>query len=340
MKALVKYGLGPDGVKIMDIEKPSPKANEILMKVVACGICGSDIHSLHDQRDLVMPVALGHEYVGIVEEVGSEVTGLKVGDYVTGLPACYSCDSCVYCTAGEVTLCKERKSVGTHKNGAMAEYMVCPAKYCFKIPDDDQNKEKYAMTEPFACAVRGTYEIIKVKEGDIAVVSGPGTIGLFIVQCLLAQGARVIVSGLPQDEPRLAKAVELGAEKYVTNTADLEAYLTEIAPLGADIAVECAGATPSLDICLKVVKTHGQVLMMGVFPKPIQVDVNKIFMKELKVYSSNSTAMSTWKIALDLLYTGKIDISFAMSLKLPLDDWKKGFDAVINKSALKVLLFP
>ena len=340
MKALVKYALGPEGVQIQDIPKPVPAPNEILMKVMACGICGSDLHSLHDQRDVQMPVALGHEYVGIVEEVGADVTNLKVGDYVTGLPACYSCDDCVYCNAGEVTLCKQRKSVGTHRNGAMAEYMVCPAKFCFKIPADDPNKLKYAMTEPFACAVRGTYNIIKVTAGDIAVVSGPGTIGLFVVQCLLAQGARVIVSGLPVDLPRLKKAVELGAEKYVTSKDELDAYLAEVAPLGADIAVDCTGVAPSLDTCLKVVRTHGQVLIMGVFPKPVLVDINQIFMKELKVYSSNSTAMSDWDIALDLLYTGKVDIGFAMSLELPLEDWKKGFDAVIDKSAFKVLLKP
>jgi len=340
MKALVKYALGPEGVQIQDIPKPTPAANEILMKITACGICGSDLHSLHDQRDVQMPVVLGHEYVGVVEEVGADVTDLKVGDYVTGLPACYSCGECVYCKAGEVTLCKQRKSVGTHRNGAMAEYMVCPAKYCFKIPADDPNKEKYAMAEPFACAVRGTYGKLKVNEGDIAVVSGPGTIGLFVVQCLLAQGARVIVSGLAHDLPRLKKAVELGAEKYVTSGDELNAYLAEVAPLGADISVDCTGVAPSLDTCLKVVRTHGQVLIMGVFPKPVLVDVNQIFMKELKVYSSNSTAMSDWDIALDLLYSGKVDISFALSLKLPLDEWKKGFDAVIDKSAFKVLLFP
>ncbi len=340
MKALVKYARGPEHVEIRDIPKPSPAKGEILMKVLAAGICHSDINSINDQRDVVMPVALGHEYMGIIEELGEGVDQFKVGDYVTGIPACYSCGECVYCKAGEVSVCKQRKSVGTHKNGAMAEYMVCPAKFCFKIPDDEPNKEKYAMAEPFACAVRGVYETIDVHPGDVAVVSGPGTIGLFVIQCLLQRGARVIASGLPGDLPRLEKAVELGAEKYVTNNTELDAYLAEIAPLGADIAVECSGAVPSLDNCLRVAKIHGTILIMGLFPVPVPVDLAKTFTKELKIFSSNSSAMSTWDIVLDLLYSGKVDISFALSLRLPLDEWKKGFQAVIDKSAFKVLLIP
>ena len=340
MKALVKYALGPDGVELREIQKPAPAENELLLKILAAGICASDIHALHDRRGVVMPVALGHEYVGVVEAMGSQVEGFSVGDMVTGLPACYSCGTCQYCLAGEVTLCKQRKSVGTHKNGAMAEYMVCPAKYCFKIPEDDPDKLKYAMAEPFACAVRGVYEHLTVLPGDIAVVSGPGTIGLFIVQCLKDRGAHVIVSGLPMDQPRLEHALKLGAEKAVTSAEELQEYLSKVAPLGADIAVECSGAGPSLDTCLKVAKTHGQVLVMGIFGKPATVDMGSIFMKELNITASNSTAMSSWKIALDLLYSGKIDIGHALSMKLPLAEWRKGFDAVIDKTALKVLLIP
>jgi L-iditol 2-dehydrogenase len=340
MKALVKFALGADGVELREIPKPYPAKDELLVKILAAGICASDIHAIHDQRETVMPVVLGHEFVAVVEEVGSEVTGFEPGDYVTALPACYSCGDCIYCDAGEVTLCKQRKSIGSHKNGAMAEYMVCPAKYCFKVPEDDPDKLKYAAAEPLACAVRGVYEKLEVKPGDVALVSGPGAIGLFVTQCLKERGAHVVISGLPTDRLRLEKAVAFGADKAVESLDELKEYLSSVAPLGADISVDCAGAAPSVDTCLSVTRTHGQFLIMGVFGKPTTIDINKIFLKELRVTASNSSAMSSWHITMDLLSKGIIDIRSVLDLELPLREWKKGFDSVTDKTALKVLLIP
>lgn len=218
--------------------------------------------------------------------------------------------------------------------------MVCPAKYCFKLPNEDPDKLKYAAAEPLACAVRGIYEKLIVKAGDVAVVSGPGAMGLFVTQCLKARGAHVVVSGLPSDRPRLEKAISIGADKYVESVDELEEYLSTIAPLGADITVDCAGVAPSVDTCLKVTKTHGQFLIMGVFGKPITIDINKVFMKELKVTASNSSTVSSWHITMDLLSKGIVDIRAIIDLELPIEEWEKGFDSVVEKSALKVLLVP
>lgn len=340
MKGLVKFETGNNGVEVRELPIPEPKEGEVLVKILAAGICASDLHAILGHRETVMPVVLGHEFVGEIVKTCGNVGDFKVGDYVTALPACYSCGECEYCKAGEVTLCKQRKSVGSHKNGAMAEYMVCPAKYCFLVPAEEENKIQYAAAEPLACAVRGIYEQIDVKPGDVAVVSGPGTIGLFVVQCLKERGAHVVISGLPMDRARLDLALKIGADKAVESLDELKAYLAEVAPLGADIAVECAGVAPSVDTCLEVVRTHGTVLIMGVFGKPVQVDVNKIFMKELKVTASNSSAMSSWAITMDLLKRGAIDMSEVISLKVPLKDWRRGLDAVIDKSAFKVLILP
>ena len=208
------------------------------------------------------------------------------------------------------------------------------------MPDDEPDKLKYAAAEPLACAVRGVYEMLEVHSGDVAVVSGPGAIGLLVTQCLKERGARVIISGLCADRARLQLALELGAEKAVESEQELVDYLNAVAPLGADITVDCTGVAPSVDTCLKVTRTHGQFLIMGVFGRPATVDINKIFMKELHITASNSSAMSSWAITMDLLKRGAIDLSPIISLKLPLDEWKKGFDAVIDKTALKVLLIP
>ncbi len=121
---------------------------------------------------------------------------------------------------------------------------------------------------------------------------------------------------------------------------ELKAVIAEKCPDGADIVCETAGVGPSFDTCLSVVKTHGTVLQVGTYGKPITVDMMKIFMKELYVTATNSTATSTWGITMDLLNKGKVDLNPVISLKLPLEEWQKGFDAAIDKSAYKVLLMP
>ncbi len=228
------------------------------------------------------------------------------------------------------------------RNGAMAEYMVTRAAFCYKVSEhiSDEDKISYAAAEPLACTVRGVYERITVNKGDVAVVSGPGTIGLFTVQALKSKGAYVIVSGLPMDQHRLDKALEIGADVAVTSYEELEEAVKSVSPEGADIACEAAGVAPSFNTCLKIVKTHGTILQVGMYGGAINSDMNQVFNKELHIAGTNSTAVSTWKTTMELLNSRKVDLSPVISLKLPLEEWEKGFDATINKTAFKVLLLP
>ena len=325
---------------IREVPVPKPAEGEVCIAIKAAGICGSDLHSMLDERETVMPVILGHEFVGVITETCGDTCGLKVGDWVTGLPACYSCGHCMYCDQGEVSLCGRRGSVGTHRDGAMAEYMVMPAKFCYKVPDDAEDKLSYAATEPLGCAVRGVYEKIQVNPGDVAVVSGPGTIGLCLMQALKSRGAYVIVSGLPQDRHRLQKAMELGADAVAEGYDALRELVTQKNPEGADIVCEAAGVAGSLSTCLNIIKTHGTLLQVGVYGGPIQADINQLLIKELTMVGTNSTAVSTWPITLQLLREGKVRTGPIISLKLPLTEWEAGFDAALDKSAFKILLIP
>lgn len=341
MKAIVKFDFGEDGMGVRDMPEPTPKEGELKVKVLAAGICGGDIHSMKDERDTIMPVILGHEYVGLVVETCGEVGEFKTGDYIVTLPACYSCGSCEFCTQGLVTLCPHRKSIGTHVNGAMAEYVVVPAKYSFKVPADAPDIMSYALSEPFNCAVRGVYERIHVNQGDVVVVSGPGTIGLFAVQALKTKGTYVIVYGLPDDRHRLDLALKLGADAAADNMENLYKEIAKVKCGGADIVVEAAGHPASLDVCLKVVKMKGTLLVLGTYGgKPIQCRFDSMHEKELDVFASNSTGMSTWEIGLGLIQDKKVDLAPLLSLKLPLSEWRKGFNAVINKEAYKVVFCP
>ena len=341
MKAIVKFAYGKDGMGLREVPEPVPKEGELKVKVIAAGICGGDIHSMLDERDTIMPVTLGHEYVGMVVECCGNVGDFKVGDYVVTLPACYSCGECEFCKEGLVTLCPQRKSIGTHVNGAMAEYVVVPAKYSFKVPDDADDIISYALTEPFNCSVRGVYERINVKTGDVAVVSGPGTIGQFAIQALKCRGAYVIAYGLKDDAHRLKLALELGADAAVDNFEDLEKEIAKKNIRGADIVVEAAGHPGSLSSCLKAARTKGTLLVLGTYGgHDITFRFDDTHVKEMDVFASNSTAMSTWRIGLGLINEKKVNLGALVSLKLPLSEWERGFNAVINKEAYKVLFCP
>lgn len=345
VKAVVKYALGSTGVAYRDMPEPAPGEGEIKVKVLAAGICGSDIHALHDSggRTVNMPCILGHEFVGCVTETGSDTDDVKPGDWVTALPACYSCGVCVYCQKGLVTLCRSRQSIGTHRQGAMAEYVVVPAKYAFRLPERAEtleDKKTYALAEPFCCAVRGVYERIDVKPGDLAVVSGPGPMGIMAAMLFKQRGAYVIVSGLPQDQMRLDLAIRMGADEVVTSSEELMNAVYRKNTFGADITCDIAAVVPSLDTCLSVLRPNGVHLQIGLLGKPVQADLDKLFARETTFVSTNSTAVSSWKIGMELLGSGAVDLKPLMDLQCKLSDWRTGFDAVISKSSYKVVLIP
>ena len=346
MKAVVKYETGPQGVRLMDMPKPVPGPGEILVRVLACGICGSDIHALHDSGDrkVNMPCILGHEFVGEIEETGEgDVCGLTRGDWVTALPACYGCGTCRFCKAGLVTLCPERKSVGTHRNGAMAEYIVVPARFAFRLPPSAvsaEDKKLYALAEPFCCMVRGIYERITVREGDTVMLSGPGPMGMMALQLFKAKGAYVIVSGLPQDKERLRLCKALGADEVYDDFELVKEAVYRRNPYGADITCDVAAVSASINSCFDVIGTHGTHLQIGICGKNVSLNIDRLFAKEAVFVPTNSTAVSSWKIGMRLLEDKTVDLRPLMDLEVSIDEWRRGFDAVIEKTAYKVLILP
>lgn len=343
MKGLVKFALGSDGVGLKELPEPIPKEGELKVKVLAASICGSDIHAMHDERSVAMPVVMGHEYVGQVVEICGDVGDFQIGDWVLTLPACYSCGTCDLCKAGLVTLCKDRKSIGSHKDGAMAHYLVVPAKYSYKVPEDAvtlEDKISYALTEPLACVVRGICEKTSVKPGDTVVVSGPGVMGQFAAQVFKAMGAYVIVSGLPVDADKLELAKSLGADEVVTGFEELRKAVYARNPAGADITCECTGVVPSLKACMQVIRPLGEHLQLGMFGGEVPFRLDYMFDREVKYLPSNSTATTSWEITLKLLAEKKVVLKPFVSMQVPLENWKEAFEAVIQKKVYKAVLIP
>ena len=343
MKALVKYALGSESVELQDLPEPSPREGELKVRVLAASICNSDIHAIHDAREIRMPLVMGHEYVGQVVETCGDVGDFKVGDWVLTIPACYNCGTCELCRAGAPTLCPDHRSIGVMAPGAMADYVIVPAAFSFHVPANATTPEDlipYALTEPMACLVRGVYERIDVKPGDMVVVSGPGAMGLMGVQAFKAKGAFVILSGLPADAEKLELGKNFGADVTVTSLEELKEAVFSRDPYGAAITCDATGVIPSLNNCMEVIRFWGTHLEVGMFAGTYPFRMDSIFEREATYVPTNASTTTAWDITLDLLAQGKLDLAPLVSRQYPLEQWKDALDAVERKEVYKAVLMP
>lgn len=341
MQGLHKLGPGAEGVGIREVPEPKPGTGELKIKVHAAGICGTDIHIMFDEYPSNYPVILGHEFSGVVAETGEGVQGFSAGDRVVSLTAVVTCGHCRYCHEGLLMLCEERLSIGSGVHGAMAEYVIVPAHLAFKIPPA-VSLDAAALCEPLACVVRSVIERATVKAGDYVLVSGPGTMGLLTMQLAMASGGKVVVTGTSRDKERLKLAAELGA--YATIDVEAEAAAARSATLthgaGYDVAFECAGAAPSADTCLALLKKTGLYVQVGLYGKKIPFDLDLALKKEIRLTNSYASERTSWVRALRLLEFGQVDVQPLISAKLPLAQWRQGFDLAIHKEGYKILLQP
>lgn len=341
MRGLHKLSQGPEGVGIREVSEPKAEPGQLKIKVHAAGICGTDIHIMLDEYPSNYPVIMGHEFSGIVEEVGADVQGFKPGDRVVSLTAVVTCGNCSYCHEGLLMLCEQRLSIGSGVNGAMAEYVFVPAHLAFKIPQG-VSLDEAALCEPLACVVRSVIERATVKAGDYVLVSGPGAMGLLTMQLAMASGGKVVVTGTSLDKERLKLATELGA--YATIDVEAEDVHAKSAlitgRLGYDVAFECAGAAPSADTCLTLLKKTGLYVQVGLYGKKIAFDMDLALKKEIMFTNSYASERTSWVRALRLLELKQVDVKPLISAKLPLEEWRRGFDMAIRKEGYKILLQP
>jgi L-iditol 2-dehydrogenase len=238
-------------------------------------------------------------------------------------------------------MCAERVSAGYMIDGAFAEYLCIDFRRCHKLPDNVTFRAA-ALGEPISVAVHAAIERTTVHAGDLALVSGPGCIGLLTLQVAKLEGARVILAGLSKDAPRLECGRRLGADYVVdVEREDLQAVVLEASGgRGADLVYECAGSPASLAACWRAVRKEGTLVPLGVHRGEIQTDFNSIMMKELRVIGSYGYVWTSWQRTVRLLAEHKIDAESLISHELPLEDFEKGFRVTQDGSAIKVVLNP
>lgn len=342
MKALVKFAPGEGNLDVMDVEEPRCGDDQVKIDIAFCGVCGTDLHVLHDTFRNFPPVILGHECSGVVAEVGRDVADVRVGERVTVLGAtAVTCGACRYCRSGYFIFCRNRRGIGHGVNGAFTRFLVARPDQLFRIPDTF-TLEEAALSEPFAAAVQAVTEITGARCGETALVSGPGPIGLLCLKLLVAEGVKTIVAGAADDGDRLAAAERMGAAVVVNvgsqNLSDAVQPFTN--GEGVDIALECAGHPNSVRGCLESLRPMGRYTQVAICGRDITFPIDQIFYKQLTVRGSITYTARTWSRMMEIYASGKVRLHDLVTHTLPISDWRRAFDLCATRKAIKVLMYP
>lgn len=322
MKGAVFYK--KEELNIEELEKPEPGRDEVLIKVHACGICGTDMHIFDgDEGAAATPpgTVLGHEFAGEIVEVGENVQGFAVGDRVCVDPN-KLCGKCDFCRGGVGHFCTGITGIGTTVNGGFAEYCAVPVSQVYKFPDNISYAEA-AMTEPVACCLHGI-DMCGIKCGDTVAVIGAGMIGLIMLQLAKLCGAKKLIVLEPIAEKREA-AEKLGADITIDPVnEDVEAAIKKTGTDQIDVVIECVGKISTLETGVKIAGNKATLMMFGL-TKPndeLKIKPFELFKKELTLKSSYINPY-TQKRALELIASGRIDVSSMIYKAISLDELPK-----------------
>jgi L-iditol 2-dehydrogenase len=331
MKGVAKLAPGPGNVAYAERPEVVAGPGEVVIEMLAAGICGTDLHIEAGEYPSVPPVTMGHEFCGIVAELGSGVDGAWSGARVTSETFYATCGACRWCRAGRPSICPFRKSLGTHVDGAFAPRVRMPVRNLHHVPESLSDRAA-AICEPLACVCNSLSDPPSIDASDEVLVIGPGAIGLLAAQVARASGGRVHVRGTAADEERLALAHLLGFE---TSTVD-EPFAGD-AP---DVVVECSGAGPAIATALEVVTRGGTIVQMGLRGAPVTVPFDEICFKELRVRSGFAANPVAWRRAMRLLDAGEIQLEPLISGAAELADYASAFARSRAADGIKFVLVP
>ena len=319
MKAAVFYK--ENDLRIEDIPVPEPKVGEVLIKVKACGICGTDVHIFHgDEGAAATPAGtvLGHEFSGVVEKIGDGVSGISVGDKVCVDPN-KLCNECYYCKSGIGHFCEHMIGIGTTVHGGFAEYCCVPQSQVYKV-SEKTSFEKAAMSEPVACCLHGI-DMCDIKVGETVMVIGGGMIGLIMLQLAKLSGAGKLVLLEPVAEKRVL-GYKLGADLCIDPiNEDVEAVLAEKNVGRISTVIECAGLPSTMKQAISLAGKKSTVMLFGLTKPNDEISVKpfEIFKKEVVIKASFINPY-TQRRAVDLIDSGKIDVSSMVYKNIALDE--------------------
>jgi L-iditol 2-dehydrogenase len=339
--AVVKESKGDGFVQFQDMPEPSPSEGEVLVKVGAAGICGSDLNIFHGSfPGYNVPVILGHEFSGLVEDIGSKVSSFALGDRVVCETHAYVCNDCNYCKSGSYNLCPKRKAFGYGVHGAFTKYVTVREAIVHNLPEKISIDEA-AVLEPLSVVVNALTRNSNVRPDDSVVIFGPGPIGLLCLQLTKLAGASVTLVGTQHSRRRLDFASKVLSSNNIAEETDfLQTIENGEASEKFDLAIIATGNPDAFEPALKSVRKAGRVVQIGESTKRASFEMSLIEKKNLSIQGSFSHNWPIWEKAISLVNNGEVKLSPLITHRVDLADWQRGFDLAESREAIKVLIKP
>jgi len=344
MIGLVNYAKEPHSVELREVPIPDIGEEDVLFKVLAAGICGSDLHQYTGNQSWKVnyPVVLGHEFSGVIAKLGSRVHGFKEGDRVVSETAAVLPPDSALIREGLYNLDPHRLGFGYGVNGAMTSFVKVPTRCLHPIPAS-LSFEKASLTEPCCVAYNAVCVNSRLRPGNTVAVIGPGPIGLLCATMAKLSGAgHLIVIGTAADAMRLQTATTIGADTVLgAHGEDVAEWARQFGDgLGLDLVIDAAGVSASLKLALEIVRPAGQITKVGWGPQPLDFSLDPLVQKAVTLQGSYSHNWPVWEKVISLLSSGKIDLDPILNRVSPLEDWRAAFDEMHSGVIVKGVLRP
>jgi L-iditol 2-dehydrogenase len=330
-------------LEMVQMSAPEIGADDILVRVRACGICGSDVHGFDGSTGRrIPPLVMGHEAAGEVAAIGVNVHDLKMGDRVTFDSTIY-CGRCFHCVRGEVNLCENREVLGVspgpyRRHGAFAEFVAVPRRIVYRLPDS-LSYQQAALIEAVSVAV---HAVAISPKAETAVVVGAGMIGVLAAQALRAAGSKQVIA-IDVDDARLGRARDLGVQVTLNSkTQDAVALVREMTDgRGVELAVECVGATDPIRTAIGCTRKGGAVTLVGNVAPTVELPLQEVVTRQLRLQGSCASS-GEYPQCIDLLASGAIQVESLISAVAPLAEGPQWFDRLYRREGnlMKVILTP
>lgn len=338
MKALVKRHR-KEGLWMEEVAVPEFGKDDLLVKISKTAICGTDLHIYNwdkwSQKTIPVPMVTGHEFVGVVEKMGSHVQGYQEGDRVSG-EGHITCGHCRNCRAGTRHLCRNTFGIGVNRQGCFAEYLVIPAKNAFKIPDDISD-DLASIFDPYGNAVHTALSFDLV--GEDVLITGAGPIGIMAAAVARHAGARhVVITDINDYRLDLAKKMGVTCTVNVKEQSLNDVMRTLGMTEGFDVGLEMSGNAQAFGSMLDTLNHGGRIALLGIFPDEVSIDWSQVVFKGLQIKGIYGREMyETWYKMASMLQSG-LDLDPIITHRLPVDDFEKGFAIMNEGKSGKVIL--
>jgi D-arabinitol dehydrogenase (NADP+) len=322
----------PGTIRVLDVAVPrAARPDDVVVKVMASGICGTDVHIYRGDYIGSYPIVPGHEFSGVVDAVGGSVTRCAPGDHVAVEPN-IACDNCSACLSNRQNFCENWQAVGVTRPGGMAQYVVCPEKVVFTA--EDIPFDRAAFMEPLSCVIHGI-ETVGIRAGDTAAVIGMGPIGMLLIRTARAGGASRFAAAELSEE-RLSAARRDGVSHATTD-------ITTLPSDRFDVVIDATGVPSVFPQAIRLARPGGRLLMFGVAPqgKNATFEPFQVFRKGLSIHASFTSRRNSYQ-ALKLIASGGVRVDDLVSHRLPLEGLEAGIAKIESRreNAMKVMIFP